>query len=61
MLRFSNGGFPGFSQFRMEKKEFAVEMKTLYDFAYFLMHITSFDVISIYNKTNATWHLYVQN
>ena len=56
MLRFSNGRFPGFSQFRMEKKEFAVEMKT-YDFAYFLMHITPFDVISIYNKTNATWHL----
>ena len=56
MLRFSNGRFPGFSQFRMEKKEFAVEMKT-YDSAYFLMHITPFDVISIYNKTNGTWHL----
>ena len=31
--------FPGFSQFRMEKKEFIVEMETLYDFPYFLIHI----------------------
>ena len=36
----------------MEKKEFAVEMKTLYDFPYFLMHIRPFDVNFNYNKTN---------
>ena len=36
----------------IEKKEFAVEMKTLYDFPYFLMHIRLFAVISNYSKTN---------
>ena len=46
-----NGRFPGFCQFRMEKKEFAVDMKTLHDFPYLLMHIRPFDVISNYNKT----------
>ena len=48
----SNDRFPEFCQFRMEKKEFAVEMKTLHDFPYFLMRIRPFDVISNYNKTN---------
>ena len=52
MLRFPNGCFSAFCQFCMEKKEFAVEMRTLYDFPYFLMHIGSFDVISNYSKTN---------
>ena len=33
MRRFSNGCFTGFCQFRMEK-EFAVEMRTLPDFAH---------------------------
>ena len=36
MPRFSNSRFYGFCQFRMEKKEFAVQMKTLHDFPYFL-------------------------
>ena len=35
--RFSSSRFPGFCQFRMEKKEFATEMKTLHDFPYFLI------------------------
>ena len=37
MPRFSNSYFPGFCQFRMEKKEFAIEIKTLHDFLYFLI------------------------
>ena len=37
MPRFSISRFPGFCQFRMEKKEFAIEMKTLHDFPYFLI------------------------
>ena len=37
MPRFSNSRFPGFCQFRMEKKEFAIEMKRLHDFPYFLI------------------------
>ena len=36
----------------MEKKEFAVEMETLYEFPYFLIHIRSLDVISSNNKIN---------
>ena len=45
-----NDRFPGFFQYRMEKNEFAVEMKTLYDFPYFLIHVRPFDVISSYSK-----------
>ena len=55
MSKFPNGCFPGFSQFCMEKKEFAVEMKRLYDFPWFLMQFDvfrPFDVVSIYNKRN---------
>ena len=37
MPRFSNSCFPGYCQFRMEKKEFAVEMKTLHHFPHFLI------------------------
>ena len=37
MPRFPNSRFPGFCQFRMEKKEFPIEMKTLHDFPYFLI------------------------
>ena len=59
MPRFSNGHFPGFCQFSMEKNEFTGEMKTLYDFPYFLRHIKLTEVISNYNKTSATWHLHV--
>ena len=33
------------------KKEFALELKTFYDFPYFLMHIRPFYMISNYNKT----------
>ena len=51
--RFENGRFPEFFQFRLKEKEFAVEMKILYDFPYFLMHIRPFDEISNY-KTNLT-------
>ena len=54
-----NDRFRGFCQFCMEKKEFAVEMKTLYDFPNFLMHIRPFGKISNHNKTNLTWHLHV--
>ena len=50
MSRF--GRIPGFCQFLMEKKDFAVEMKALYDFLYFLMHTRPFEGISNYNKTN---------
>ena len=32
MPRLLNGHFPGFCQFRMEKNELVVEMKTWYDF-----------------------------
>ena len=48
---FPNGSFPGF---RMEKKELVQEMKHLYDFPCFLMHIRPSDEISNYNKTKAT-------
>ena len=58
---FPNGPFPGFCQFHMEKKEFAVEMKTLYDFPYVLMHISPFNEISNYKKTNLSWDLHVQS
>ena len=51
MPRFPSRRFPGFRQFRMENEKFAVEMKTLYDFLHFLIHIRPFDVISNYNKT----------
>ena len=56
-----NARFPGFCQFRMEKKEFAVVTKTLYDFPYFLMHIRPFDLISNYNKTNPGIYSWVPN
>ena len=36
MSIFSISRFPLFCQFRMEKKEFTAEMKTLHDFPYFL-------------------------
>ena len=39
ILRFPSGPFPGFCQFRMEKKPLAIKMKNLYDFSYSLMHI----------------------
>ena len=52
MSRFPNDRFVGFCQFCMEKKEFAVEMKTLYDFPELLMHIRPFDEISNKNKTS---------
>ena len=39
MPRISNGCFQGFCQFRKKKKELAVDMRTLYDFPYFLKHI----------------------
>ena len=50
MPRFPNGRFPGFCQFRMEKKKLAVEIKTLYDFPYILMHIRLVEVISSLQK-----------
>ena len=37
MSRLSCSRFPGFCQFHMEKKEFAIEMKALHDFPYFLI------------------------
>ena len=37
MARFSNSRLPGFCQFRTEKKESAVEMKSLHDHPYFLI------------------------
>ena len=58
--RFPNGRFPGFCQFRMEKKELALEMENLYDFPYSLKHIRPSDEISNHNKTNLAWHLHVQ-
>ena len=58
--RFLNGRFPGFCQFRMEKKEFAGEMKNLYDFPYYLMHIGRSEEIINHSKTNLTWNLHVQ-
>ena len=61
MPRFPNVRFPGFNQSRMEKKEFAEEMRTMYDFPYFFRHITYFDGISNYIKANLTWHLHIQN
>ena len=54
MLRFQTGRFSGFCHFPMTKKEFVVEMKTLYDSPYFLMYIRRFDVISNYTKINLT-------
>ena len=36
----------------MQKKEFTVEMKTLYNFAYILMHIRPFEATSSCKKTN---------
>ena len=45
MPRFPNSCFPRFCQFCMEEKKFAVEMKTLNDFSFFLMHIRQFEVI----------------
>ena len=50
LLRFPNSLFPGFCQFCMEKKV-VIEVKTLYDFPYFLMHIRFIDVIFNYNTT----------
>ena len=50
-----------FCQFHVEKKEFAVEMKKLYDFPYFLIHIRPFNEISNNNKTNLTWYLHVES
>ena len=44
--------FPEFCHFRMEKKEFAVDMETWFNFLYSWIHIKPFDVISNYNKTN---------
>ena len=41
--RFRSDRFPGFYQFRMEKKELALEMENLYDFSCSLMHIRPFD------------------
>ena len=48
--RFPSGRFPGFCQFRVEKKELALEMKHLSDFQYSLMHIRPSDETSIHNK-----------
>ena len=45
--RFPIDCFLGFCQFRLEKKEFTIEMKTLHDFPYFLMHIMPFDMFPI--------------
>ena len=57
MPRFPNSRSSGVCLFRMEKKEFAVEMKTLYGLPYFLMHmIRTFDIISNYDNTNLTWY-----
>ena len=47
MRRFSNSHFPGFCQFRIEKKEFAVEIKTLHDYPCFFHQIRRFDVFLI--------------
>ena len=49
--RFLSGHFPGFCQFRMEKKELALEMENLYDFPYSLMHIRPSDEISMLKAT----------
>ena len=51
MSKFPNGCFPGFFQFCMEKKEFAVEMKRLYDFPYFLMHFDVFRLFVVFPFT----------
>ena len=53
MPRFLNCRLPGICQFRMEKKEFAVEMKTFYDFRYLLMH-SDFQLQQDNNKTPAS-------
>ena len=42
------------------EKELALEMKNMYDFPYFLMHIRPSDKISNHNKKNLTWHLHAQ-
>ena len=55
--RFPSGRFPGFCQFRVEKKELALEMKHLSDFKYFLIHIRPSDETSIHNKTDLTFCL----
>ena len=49
--RFRSGRFSGFCQFRMEKKELALEMENLYDFPYSLMHIRPSDEISMLKAT----------
>ena len=50
--RFPSGRFPRFCQFRLEKKELALEMKHLSDFQYSLTHIRPSDETSIHNKTD---------
>ena len=47
-----NDVFLEFCQFCMERKEFGLEMKTLYDFPYFLMHARPFYLISSCSETN---------
>ena len=44
MPRFSNSSFPGFCQYPIEKKEFAVEMKTFHDFLYLSGLLTRFPI-----------------
>ena len=41
-----------YRQFRMQKKEFALEIKIFYDFPYSLMHIRPFDEVSMFKVNN---------
>ena len=50
--RFPSSRFPEFCQFRVQKKELALEMKNLSDFPYYLMHIRPFDEISMVKGNN---------
>ena len=50
--RFPSGNFPEFCQFRMKKKDLAIEMKNFYHFPYSLMHIRPFDEISMFQGNN---------
>ena len=40
--------FPGFCKFFMGNNDFTVEMETLYDFPYFLMHISPLNTYQPY-------------
>ena len=50
--RFPSGRFPEFCQFRMQKKESALEMKNLFDFPYSFMYIRPSDEISLLKDNN---------